>query len=81
MGSPDGVWLEYHGSSLKAIEDGELIGRFRWNSGPDPNMNFSFLCEISFSDGKRLEQISTIADWIFQSVVRVRYELHPFVLR
>lgn len=74
---PDGVWLDALGGT-SPIEDGAVIARLRWNTRPDTNMYFHFLCEIAFSDGQRTEQVTTIADWIFRRVGKLRDDLALF---
>lgn len=76
VGDPDGEWVEFN--SYKALEDGTVLGRFRWKSEPDPSMDFNFSCEVALSDGQQIERARLLTDWIYNRIFAIRDELAPF---
>jgi len=76
VGDPDGDWIEFR--SYEALEDGAVIGRFRWTSDPDPGMQFHFACDVALSDGKQIERTRLLTNWIYDRVIAIRDELSPF---
>lgn len=74
MGEPEGRWLDL--DSYVPLEDGAAVGRFRWDTEPDPNMKFKFSCEVAVSDG-RIERARWMVNWIYLTVIEVRGGTRP----
>jgi hypothetical protein len=76
-GDPDGEWVYFSGQNR--LEDGAEIGRFRWNSDPDPNMKFTITPDISVSDGTSVMPMHFLLFWIYSRVLNLRDRLYTFL--
>lgn len=75
-GDEPGVWDDLPGT--EGLEDGAVVGVFRWNTEPDPNVHFHFTCRPGISEGTLSIEFDVLTDWILLRVIRLRDELAPF---
>lgn len=78
VGEPDGTWTRLPGP--ERLDDGTVLGAFKWVTEPDPDMNFRFTCQPAVSNGSRAELLSMIGPWLMDRVRILRNELVPYML-